>query len=226
MNFKQLMEMLKNLGVKVEDAPDGDQQQSQQQSQQQQQQTDFTQVADLIKAITSLQQGTQTPQQVNQNNSDVASLAALLAPMLTKTQEAPKAFEEGFFKDGKFDLDKINDASLKSALTEYTTAMQARENQHVIDSAVKAELGKRHLAIKEDAFMKLRDLSKVKVDGDKVTGVTEAFDALKDSGVYKSAPTSPLNQGFSPMENKNTGAVTLGVGGSGLYAAAAEDAAE
>ena len=222
MNFKQLMEMLKNLGVKVEDAPDGDQQQNQQQ---QQQQTDFTQVADLIKAITSLQQGTQ-PQQVNQNNSDVAALAALLAPMLTKTQEAPKAFEEGFFKDGKFDLDKINDASLKSALTEYTTAVQAKENQHVIDNAVKAELGKRHLAIKEDAFMKLLDLSKVKVDGDKVTGVTEAFDALKDSGVYKSAPSSPLNQGFSPMENKNTGAVTLGVGGSGLYAAAAEDAAE
>ena len=215
--------MLKNLGVKVEDAPDGDQQQQQQQ---QQQQTDFTQVADLIKAITSLQQGTQTPQQVNQNNSDVAALAALLAPMLTKTQEAPKAFEEGFFKDGKFDLDKINDASLKSALTEYTTAVQAKENQHVIDNAVKAELGKRHLAIKEDAFMKLLDLSKVKVDGDKVTGVTEAFDALKDSGVYKSAPSSPLNQGFNPMENKNTGAVTLGVGGSGLYAAAAEDAAE
>ena len=224
MNFKQLMEMLKNLGVKVEDAPDGDQQQSQQQ--QQQQQTDFTQVADLIKAITSLQQGTQTQQQVNQNNSDVAGLATLLAPMLTKTQEAPKAFEEGFFKDGKFDLDKINDATLKSALTEYTTAVQAKENQHVIDNAVKAELGKRHLAIKEDVFMKLLDLSKVKVDGDKVTGVTEAFDALKDSGVYKSAPTSPLNQGFSPMENKNTGAVTLGVGGSGLYAAAAEDAAE
>ena len=223
MNFKQLMEMLKNLGVKVEDAPEEDQQQSQQQ---QQQQTDFTQVADLIKAITSLQQGTQTPQQVNQNNSDVAALAALLAPMLTKTQEAPKAFEEGFFKDGKFDLDKINDATLKSALTEYTTAVQAKENQHVIDNAVKAELGKRHLAIKEDMFMKLLDLSKVKVDGDKVTGVTEAFDALKDSGVYKSAPTSPLNQGFNPMENKNTGAVTLGVGGSGLYAAAAEDAAE
>ena len=222
MNFKQLMEMLKNLGVRVEDEPEGDQQSQQQQ----QQQTDFTQVADLIKAITSLQQGTQTPQQVNQSNSDVAALAALLAPMLTKTQEAPKAFEEGFFKDGKFNLDKINDASLKSALTEYTTAVQAKENQHVIDSAVKAELGKRHLAIKEDAFMKLLDLSKVKVDGDKVTGVTEAFDALKDSGVYKSAPTSPLNQGFSPMENKNTGAVTLGVGGSGLYAAAAEDAAE
>ena len=216
MNFKQLMEMLKNLGVKVEDAPEDGQQQ---------QQTDFTQMADLIKAITSLQQGNQS-QQVNQNNSDVAALAALLAPMLTKTQEAPKAFEEGFFKDGKFDLDKINDASLKSALTEYTTAMQAKENQHVIDNAVKAELGKRHLAIKEDMFMKLLDLSKVKVDGDKVTGVTEAFDALKDSGVYKSAPTSPLNQGFNPMENKNTGAVTLGVGGSGLYAAAAEDAAE
>ena len=226
MNFKQLMEMLKNLGVKVEDATDGDQHGQQQQQQQQQQQTDFTQVADLIKAITSLQQGTQTPQQVNQNNSDVAALAAILAPMLTKTQEAPKAFEEGFFKDGKFDLDKINDASLKSALTEYTTAVQAKENQHVIDNAVKAELGKRHLAIKEDAFMKLLDLSKVKVDGDKVTGVTEAFDALKDSGVYKSAPTSPLNQGFNPMENKNTGAVTLGVGGGGLYAAAAEDAAE
>ena len=222
MNFKQLMEMLKNLGVKVEDAPEEDQQHNQQQ-----QQTDFTQVADLIKAITSLQQGNQTQQQqVNQNNSDVTALAALLAPMLTKTQEAPKAFEEGFFTDGKFNLDKINDASLKSALTEYTTAVQAKENQQVIDGAVKAELGKRHLAIKEDAFMKLLDLSKVKVDGDKVTGVTEAFDALKDSGVYKSAPTSPLNQGFNPMENKNTGAVTLGVGGGGLYAAAAEDAAE
>ena len=223
MNFKQLMEMLKNLGVKVEDAPEGDQQQSQQQNQQQ---TDFTQVADLIKAITSLQQGTQTPQQVNQNNSDVAALATLLAPMLTKTQEAPKAFEEGFFKDGKFNLDKINDATLKSALTEYTSAVHAKENQHLIDGAVKTELGKRHLAIKEDMFMKLLDLSNVKVEGDKVTGVTEAFDALKDSGVYKSAPTSPLNQGFNPMENKNTDAISVGVGGSGLYAAAAADAAE
>ena len=216
MNFKQLMEMLKNLGVKVEDAPEEGQQQ---------QQTDFTQMADLIKAITSLQQGTQ-PQQLNQNNSDVAALAALLAPMLTKTQEAPKAFEEGFFKDGKFDLDKINDATLKSALTEYTSAVQAKENQHLIDGAVKAELGKRHLAIKEDMFMKLLDLSNVKVEGDKVTGVTEAFDALKDSGVYKSAPTSPLNQGFNPMENKNTDAISVGVGGSGLYAAAAADSAE
>ena len=216
MNFKQLMEMLKNLGVKVEDAPEDGQQQ---------QQTDFTQMADLIKAITSLQQGNQS-QQVNQNNSDVAALASLLAPMLTKTQEAPKAFEEGFFTDGKFNLDKINDATLKSALTEYTSAVQAKENQHLIDGAVKTELGKRHLAIKEDMFMKLLDLSNVKVEGDKVTGVTEAFDALKDSGVYKSAPTSPLNQGFNPMENKNTDAISVGVGGSGLYAAAAADAAE
>ena len=216
MNFKQLMEMLKNLGVKVEDAPEDGQQQ---------QQTDFTQMADLIKAITSLQQGTQ-PQQLNQNNSDVAALAALLAPMLTKTQEAPKAYEEGFFTDGKFNLDKINDAALKSALTEYTSAVQAKENQHLIDGAVKTELGKRHLAIKEDMFMKLLDLSNVKVEGDKVTGVTEAFDALKDSGVYKSAPTSPLNQGFNPMENKNTDAISVGIGGSGLYAAAAADAAE
>ena len=216
MNFKQLMEMLKNLGVKVEDAPEDGQQQ---------QQTDFTQMADLIKAITSLQQGNQS-QQVNQNNSDVAALASLLAPMLTKTQEAPKAFEEGFFTDGKFNLDKINDATLKSALTEYTSAVQAKENQHLIDGAVKTELGKRHLAIKEDMFMKLLDLSNVKVEGDKVTGVTEAFDALKDSGVYKSAPTSPLNQGFNPMENKNTDAISVGVGGSGLYAAAAADSAE
>ena len=216
MNFKQLMEMLKNLGVKVEDAPEDGQQQ---------QQTDFTQMADLIKAITSLQQGNQS-QQVNQNNSDVAALAALLAPMLTKTQEAPKAYEEGFFTDGKFNLDKINDATLKSALTEYTSAVQAKENQHLIDGAVKTELGKRHLAIKEDMFMKLLDLSNVKVEGDKVTGVTEAFDALKDSGVYKSAPTSPLNQGFNPIENKNTDAISVGVGGSGLYAAAAADSAE
>ena len=216
MNFKQLMEMLKNLGVKVEDAPEDGQQQ---------QQTDFTQMADLIKTITSLQQGTQS-QQVNKNNSDVAALASLLAPMLAKTQEEPKAFEEGFFTDGKFNLDKINDATLKSALTEYTSAVQAKENQHPIDDAVKTELGKRHLAIKEDMFMKLLDVSNVKVEGDKITGVTEAFDALKDSGVYKSAPTSPLNQGFNPMENKNTDAISVGVGGSGLYVAAAADVAE
>lgn len=216
MNFKQLMEMLKNLGVKVEDAPEDGQQQ---------QQTDFTQMADLIKTITSLQQGTQS-QQANKNNSDVAALASLLAPMLAKTQEEPKAFEEGFFTDGKFNLDKINDATLKSALTEYTSAVQAKENQHPIDDAVKTELGKRHLAIKEDMFMKLLDLSNVKVEGDKITGVTEAFDALKDSGVYKSAPTSPLDQGFNPMENKNTDAISVGVGGSGLYVAAAADVAE
>lgn len=216
MNFKQLMEMLKNLGVKVEDAPEDGQQQ---------QQTDFTQMADLIKTITSLQQGTQS-QQANKNNSDVAALASLLAPMLAKTQEEPKAFEEGFFTDGKFNLDKINDATLKSALTEYTSSVQAKENQHPIDDAVKTELGKRHLAIKEDMFMKLLDLSNVKVEGDKITGVTEAFDALKDSGVYKSAPTSPLDQGFNPMENKNTDAISVGVGGSGLYVAAAADVAE
>ena len=216
MNFKQLMEMLKNLGVKVEDAPEDGQQQ---------QQTDFTQMADLVKTITSLQQGTQS-QQANKNNSEVAALASLLAPMLAKTQEEPKAFEEGFFTDGKFNLDKINDATLKSALTEYTSSVQAKENQHPIDDAVKTELGKRHLAIKEDMFMKLLDLSNVKVEGDKITGVTEAFDALKDSGVYKSAPTSPLDQGFNPMENKNTDAISVGVGGSGLYVAAAADVAE
>lgn len=195
-------------------------------------------MAELIRAITSLQQNNSNNNdsnnnannnQVNNNqaaSSDIATLAALLAPMLTKTQEAPKAYEEGFFIDGKFNLDKINDASLKSALTEYTAAVTAREQQRQIDEAVKTELGKRHLAIKEDVFMKLLDLKDVKVDGDKVTGVTEAFDALKDSGVYKGAPSSPLNQGFNPMENKNTDAVSIGAGGSGLYAAAAADSAE
>ena len=221
MEFKKLIEMLKNLGVKVENIPEENQQQ------------DFTQMAELIKAITSMQQNSNNDSNshnTNNNNqaanSDITALAALLAPMLTKTQEAPKAYEEGFYKDGQFNLDKIKDLSLKEALTEYTSAVAAKEQKRQIDDAVKTELSKRHLAIKEDAFMKLLDLKDVKVDGDKVTGVTEAFDALKDSGVYKGAPSSPLNQGFNPMENKNTDAVSIGAGGSGLYAAAAADSAE
>lgn len=222
MEFKKLIEMLKNLGVKVENIPEENQQQ------------DFTQMAELIKAITSMQQNNNNNNDSNSQNtnnnqaasSDITTLAALLAPMLTKTQEAPKAYEEGFYKDGQFNLDKIKDLSLKEALTEYTSAVAAKEQKRQIDDAVKTELSKRHLAIKEDAFMKLLDLKDVKVDGDKVTGVTEAFDALKDSGVYKGAPSSPLNQGFNPMENKNTDAVSIGAGGSGLYAAAAADSAE
>ena len=191
MEFKKLMEMLKNLGVKVENIPEENQKQ------------DFTQMAELIKAITSMQQNNNNndsnSHDTNNNNnqaanSDITTLAALLAPMLTKTQEAPKAYEEGFYKDGQFNLDKIKDLSLKEALTEYTSAVAAKEQKRKIDDAVKTELGKRHLAIKEDVFMKLLDLKNVKVDGDKVTGVTEAFDALKDSGVYKGAPSSPLNQ--------------------------------
>ena len=138
MEFKKLIEMLKNLGVKVENIPEENQQQ------------DFTQMAELIKAITSMQQNnnnndsnsqnTNNNNQVNNNqaaSSDITTLAALLAPMLTKTQEAPKAYEEGFYKDGQFNLDKIKDLSLKEALTEYTSAVAAKEQKRQIDDAVK-----------------------------------------------------------------------------------------
>jgi hypothetical protein len=167
----------------------------------------YEQVVDLVSLLLNPKEDPAQKQVINESNANVVQLANLLNGLQDKKQEPPKAlYEDGFYKDGNFDLSKITDAGLKDALTDYLGKQSAKDNQRFIDDAFNAELAKRSLAIDKELFSKIIDLSKVTVTDGKVTGMTEAFDALKDKGVYKAQTSSPLLQGFNPVQNKETSA--------------------
>lgn len=125
-------------------------------------------------------------------------------------QPEPKApYEEGFYVDGKFNLNKINDKAFKDAISDYLKINQAKDNQRLIDDAYQAELKTRKLGISESTFKKVIDLSGVKVIDGKVTGMKEAFDALNnETGIYKKA-SNPIYEGFNPVDNKSAEQSTM-----------------
>lgn len=111
-------------------------------------------------------------------------------------------------KTGLFKTDGIEDAELKAVLEQANTYTITTRNNVAIDRAFNDKLGtlKLRKGITVDAVKKLIDLSNVKVDNDKVSGIDEAFENLQkeQSGLFVSRNTpesSPLLDGFNPAND-------------------------
>lgn len=125
-----------------------------------------------------------------------------------KTEEVNKVKVEFDDKTGLFKTDGLEDVELKETLERANTYTITTRNNVAIDRAFNDKLGtlKLRKGITVDAVKKLIDLSNVKVDGDKVSGVDEAFENLQkeQSGLFVSRNTpesSPLLDGFNPAND-------------------------
>lgn len=122
-----------------------------------------------------------------------------------------KMFEDGWFDEasGNVDLGKIKNTEALAAIQLLTNKYKAEKEQRLINDSLNDTLKEYSLAVSEDTLRKVLDTSGVKIDKDgKVVGVKEAIEALKTSepGFFKDKEkeSNPLNEGFNPVEKKNT----------------------
>ena len=122
-----------------------------------------------------------------------------------------KIFEDGWFDEasGSVDLSKIKNPEALAAIQLLTNKYKAEKEQRLISDSLNDTLKEYSLAVSEDTLRKVLDTSGVKIDKDgKVVGVKEAIEALKTSepGFFKDKEkeSNPLNEGFNPVEKKNT----------------------
>lgn len=125
-----------------------------------------------------------------------------------KTEEVNKVKLEFNDQTGLFKTEGIEDVELKSVLEQANNYTITTRNNVAIDRAFNEKIGtlKLRKGITVDAVKKLIDLSQVKVDGDKVSGVDEAFENLQkeQSGLFVSRnqpESSPLLDGFNPAND-------------------------
>lgn len=112
---------------------------------------------------------------------------------------------------GLFDLNGIEDESIKSVLTKANNYTINTANKVKIDRAFDEKMAglKIRKGITPDAVRSLVKMDGVKVDGDKVVGLDEAFENLQkeQSGLFvqRSTPESnPMLEGFNPANNNGT----------------------
>ena len=122
-----------------------------------------------------------------------------------------KMFEDGWFDEasGSVDLSKIKNPEALAAIQLLTNKYKAEKEQRLISDSLNDTLKEYSLAVSEDTLRKVLDTSGVKIDKDgKVVGVKEAIEALKtkEPGFFKDKEkeSNPLNEGFNPVEKKNT----------------------
>lgn len=125
-----------------------------------------------------------------------------------KGQEVTKVKVEFDDKTGLFKTDGLEDVELKAVLEQANNYTITTRNNVAIDRAFNDKLGtlKLRKGITVDAVKKLIDLSNVKVDNDKVSGIDEAFENLQkeQSGLFVSRnqpESSPLLDGFNPAND-------------------------
>lgn len=125
-----------------------------------------------------------------------------------KTEEVTKVKLEFDDSTGLFKTDSIEDVELKETLERANNYTITTRNNVAIDRAFNEKLGtlKLRKGITVDLVKKVIDLSNVKVDGDKVAGINEAFENLQkeQSGLFVSRnqpDSSPLLDGFNPAND-------------------------
>ena len=126
-------------------------------------------------------------------------------------EEVVKIFEDGWYDEasGSVNLDKIKNVEVLSAIKFITEKYQAEKEQRMIADSLNDELKNYSLNVSEDTLRKVLDTSGVKIDKDgKVIGVKEALESLKASEPNffkdKEKESSPLNEGFNPVERQST----------------------
>ena len=113
-------------------------------------------------------------------------------------------------KTGLFDLNGIEDAELKAVLKLANDTVKTNNNKAAIDKAIENKISTLKLAkgISNNLIKKSLDTTNIKVNDDgAVTGVDEAFDALKKSeaGLFvaeneNKQGSNPLLEGFNPVQ--------------------------
>lgn len=113
---------------------------------------------------------------------------------------------------GKFDLSNIENADLKAVLQLANDTVDSTANKYKIDTAFNEKLAglKIRKGITADAVKTLIKMDNVKVEGDKVVGLDEAFETLQkeQSGLFVQRNTSestPVLEGYHPAGNDGSG---------------------
>ena len=116
-------------------------------------------------------------------------------------------------QSGLFSLEGIEDAELKAVLKLANNTVIANANSALIAKAIDDKLNSIKVAegISKDIISKLIDRSNIKVTDGKVSGVDEAFEALKtnNAGLFakENKESNPVLEGFNPAPVTNTGRV-------------------
>lgn len=120
-------------------------------------------------------------------------------------------FEEGWFNSetGEVDESKIKNPEALAAIQTLTARVKQEKEQRMIADSLSEELKNYSLNVSEDTLKKVLDMTNVKIDKEnKVVGVKEALEALKttEPGFFKDKEkeSSPLNEGFNPVEKRGT----------------------
>ena len=128
----------------------------------------------------------------------------------TKEDNRMPVFNEGWFNPQTmtFDPTKIADEATRNALQTVADAIRENNNALAIERAINDQIARSNIAVSPETFRKCLDTSGIKIGADgKVTGVVEAFEALRksDAKLYNevSKENSPLNEGFSPVNKTN-----------------------
>ena len=114
---------------------------------------------------------------------------------------------------GLFSLEGIEDAELKEVLKLANNNVRAKENSQLIAKAIDTKLGSIKLAdgISSDVILAVLDRTNIKAVDGHVTGVDEAFEALKtnNAGLFakENKESNPVLEGFNPAPVTNTGRV-------------------
>jgi hypothetical protein len=111
-------------------------------------------------------------------------------------------------KTGLFDISDIKDEGVKSVLQRANDYTVKTANNVKIDKAFNEKMSslKIRKGITADAVKKLINFDDIKVEGDKVIGIDEAFENLQkeQSGLFvqrNQADSNPVLEGFNPVQN-------------------------
>lgn len=125
--------------------------------------------------------------------------------------EIMEIFEDGWMNNetGEIDESKIKNPEVLAAVQAITGRVKAERDKRMIADSLNNELKNYSLNVSEDTLRKVLDMSKVSIDKDNnVTGVKEALEALKtaEPGFFKDKEkeSNPLNEGFNPVEKRDT----------------------
>lgn len=128
-------------------------------------------------------------------------------------------------KTGLFDLNDIEDESIKSVLQQANDYTIKTANNVKIEKAFSEKLSgmKIRKGITNDAIKKLINFENIKVDGDNVIGMDEAFENLQkeQSGLFvtrQASESNPILEGFNPVQNNDNNVTDLSSGLAALSA--------
>lgn len=127
-----------------------------------------------------------------------------------EVKEEPKVELKFDEKTGLFDLKGIEDESIKAVLTKANAYTINTANKVKIDKAFDEKMAglKIRKGITTEAVRSLVKMDGIKVEGDKVVGIDEAFENLQkeQSGLFvqrQTAESNPMLEGFNPVQNNN-----------------------